>query len=149
MSVNKVILIGRLGSDPELKYTTNNMAVASLNLATSESRTNKEGKREEKTEWHRVIVWGKQAENCKKYLAKGRQVYIEGRLQTRSWDKNGQKHSTTEVIASTIQFIGDAKQSGGKDETLLDSFSQLSSFVSPPPKSINPQQDFTIDDIPF
>jgi len=147
MSVNKVILIGRLGQDPELKYAPNGVAVASLNLATSEVKM-KDGKREEKTEWHRVIVFGKQAESCKKYVGKGRQVYIEGKLQTRSWEKDKQKHSIVEIVANVVQFLGDAKKEE-KDETLQTSFSSLSSLVSPPPKPQPIQQDFSVDDIPF
>lgn len=145
MSVNKVILVGRLGQDPELKYAPNGTAVASLNLATSEVKM-KDGKREEKTEWHRVIVFGKQAESCKKYVSKGRQLYIEGRLQTRSWEKDGQKHSIVEVVANVVQFLGERKE--GKEETLQSSFSSSSSLVSPPPKPIQ-QQEFSVDDIPF
>lgn len=144
MSVNKVILIGRLGQDPELKYAPNGTAVASLNLATSEVKM-KDGKREEKTEWHRVIVFGKQAESCKKYLAKGRQVFVEGRLQTRSWEKDKQKHSITEVVANTVQFLGEAKKEG-KEDSLLSSFPS-SSPISPPPQPV--QKEFTTDDIPF
>jgi len=146
MSVNKVILVGRLGADPELKYAPNGIAVASLKLATSEVKM-KDGKREEKTEWHRVIVFGKQAENCKKYVGKGRQIYIEGRLQSRSWEKDGQKHSIVEVVANVVQFLGERKEE--KEETLQTSFSSLSSLVSPPPKPQPIQQDFSVDDIPF
>jgi single-strand DNA-binding protein len=105
--VNKVILIGRLGADPEVKAVGPGSQVARLSLATSESWTDKEGQRQEKTEWHRVVVWGKLAELCGKYLAKGRQVYIEGRLQTRSWDDaQGVKKYSTEVVAQSIQFLG-------------------------------------------
>lgn len=105
--VNKVIIVGRLGTDPELKAVGNGNTVARLSVATSENWTDKEGQKQERTEWHRVVVWGKLADLCGRYLSKGRQVYLEGRLQTRSWeDPQGQKRYTTEVVANTIQFLG-------------------------------------------
>ena len=107
MSVNKVIILGRLGQDPELRYTPSGAAVCNFSVATSEYWNDKDGERKEKTEWHRVVTWGKTAELCNQYLAKGRQCFLEGRLQTRSWDdKDGQKKYTTEVIAQTVQFVG-------------------------------------------
>ena len=105
-SVNKVILVGNLGADPELKYTPSSRALCNLRIATTEVFKDKGGQRQEKTEWHRVTVWGDQAENCSKYLAKGRSVYIEGRLQTRSYDKEGQKHYATDVVADRVVFLG-------------------------------------------
>lgn len=106
--VNKVIIVGRLGSDPELKYTANSQAVARFNVATSEQWKDKStGQPQERTEWHRIVVWGKLAEICGQHLSKGRQVYVEGRLQTRSWDDpQGQKKYSTEVVANTVQFLG-------------------------------------------
>ncbi len=117
--INKVILIGNLGRDPELRYTQNGQPVANFSLATSENWTDKtSGEKVEKTEWHRIVVWGRTAEHCSQYLAKGRTVYIEGRLQTRDWeDKEGQKRSTTEINAQTVQFLGGPKgQSAGSPE---------------------------------
>jgi len=106
-SLNKVQLIGYLGADPELRYTPSNRAVCSLSIATSEVWKDKDGKKQERTEWTRCQVWGAQAENCSKFLAKGRQVYVEGRLQTRSWDdKNGQKRYSTEVVVEKVVFLG-------------------------------------------
>ncbi len=105
-SVNKVILVGNLGADPELKYTPSSRPLCNLRIATTEVFKDKSGQRQEKTEWHRVTVWGDQAENCSKYLAKGRSVYIEGRLQTRSYDKDGQKHYATDVVADRVVFLG-------------------------------------------
>ncbi len=105
-SVNKVILIGNLGADPELKYTPSQRPLCNLRIATTEVYKDKSGVRQEKTEWHRVTVWGDQAENCNKYLAKGRSVYIEGRLQTRSYDKDGQKHYATDIVADRVVFLG-------------------------------------------
>jgi single-strand DNA-binding protein len=107
MSVNKVILVGRLGQNPEVRYTPSGAAVANFSVATNESWSDKSGQRQERTEWHRVVVWGKLAELCNQYLAKGRQVYLEGRMQTRQWqDKDGQTKYTTEVQAQTVQFLG-------------------------------------------
>ena len=106
--VNKVILIGNLGKDPEVRYTSGGQAVASLRIATSRSWTDKaSGQRKEETEWHDVEVWGKQAEQCGEYLAKGRQCFVEGRLQTREWtDKENRKNYTTEVVANNVVFLG-------------------------------------------
>ena len=111
--VNKVMLVGHLGRDPEVRYTTAGTAVASFTLATSRSWTDKQGQRQEKTQWHRIVVWDKLAEICGAHLAKGRQVYIEGELQTRDWmDKENNKRQTTEVRALDVQFLG-AKEGGG------------------------------------
>ena len=113
-SVNKVILVGNLGRDPELRYTQQGQAVANFTLATNENWTSKSGEREERTEWHRVVAWGRTAELCAEYLAKGRTVYVEGRLQTREWeDREGQKRRTTEIVAQTVQFLGGRGGAGG------------------------------------
>ena len=116
--VNKVILVGNLGRDPELRYTQNGQAVANFSVATSENWKDKNtGERQERTEWHRIVVWGRVGENCAQYLSKGRTVYIEGRLQTREWeDKEGQKRKTTEINAQTVQFLGGPRGSGGDGE---------------------------------
>ena len=106
-SVNKVILIGNLGRDPELRYTQSGQGVANFTLATNERWRDKDGNNQERTEWHRIVVWGKQAESCAQYLQKGRSVYVEGRLQTRDWeDREGNKRQTTEITALTVQFLG-------------------------------------------
>ena len=116
-SVNKVILVGNLGRDPELRYIPSGQAVANFTLATNERWRDKEGNNQERTEWHRIVVWGKSAENCAQYLQKGRSVYIEGRLQTREWeDKDGNKRQTTETIAQTVQFLGGRGGAGGGAE---------------------------------
>lgn len=113
MSVNKVILVGRLGQNPEVRYTPSGAAVANFSIATNESWTDKSGQKQERTEWHKIVVWGKQAELCAQYLAKGRQCYLEGRLQTRQWqDKDNQTKYTTEVQAQTVQFLGGAAGAG-------------------------------------
>jgi single-strand DNA-binding protein len=109
-SINKVILIGHLGKDPELKFTPSGQPVANFSVATSEKWTGKDGNPGEKTEWHRIVVWGKTAENCKQYLFKGSAVYLEGKLQTREWEnKEGQKQRTTEIVAHSVQFLGGGK----------------------------------------
>jgi single-strand DNA-binding protein len=105
--VNKVIIVGNLGADPDCQYTKSGVAVVKLSVATTESIPAGEGKWDEKTEWHRIVAFGKIAENCQKYLSKGRQVYVEGRLQTRQWeDAQGVKRFTTEIVAREIQFLG-------------------------------------------
>jgi single-strand DNA-binding protein len=117
--VNKVILIGNLGSDPEVRYTQGGQAVAHFNIATTDSWAGKDGTRQERTEWHRIVVWSKLAENCGKYLHKGRQVYIEGRLQTNEWqDKEGNKRHTTEIVANEVQFLGGGGAGGGGGERM-------------------------------
>ncbi|HEX4932997.1 MAG TPA: single-stranded DNA-binding protein [Gemmatimonadaceae bacterium] len=109
-SVNKVILIGNLGRDPEIRYTPGGSPVANFTMATTERWTDPNGEKKEKTEWHRIVVWGKQAEIAAEYLRKGRQVYIEGSLQTREWtDRDGNKRYTTEVKAQRLQLLGRAE----------------------------------------
>jgi single-strand DNA-binding protein len=110
-SVNKTILVGNLCRDVETRYTPNGQAVCDLRVATSERYTNKAGEKVESAEFHTVTVWGKQAESCGKYLTKGRQVYVEGRLHTRKWtDKEGQTRYSTEIVANQVQFLGSARR---------------------------------------
>jgi len=113
--INKVILIGNLGGDPEVRYTPSGSAVATFNIATSEEWKDKDsGEKKERTEWHRIVAWNKLGEICGEYLSKGRQVYVEGRLQTRSWeDRDGNKRYTTEIVAATVQFLGGRDAGGG------------------------------------
>jgi single-strand DNA-binding protein len=140
-SVNKAIVLGNLGRDPELRHTQSGKAVCQLNVATTETWNDQSGERQEKTEWHRIVVWGRQAENCDKYLSKGRSVYVEGRIQTRKWqDKDGADRYSTEIVADRVQFIGGgagARDSGGGSD-----FDQ-SVPLEPPPSSSGG------DDIPF
>lgn len=113
MAINKVILIGNLGQNPEIRYSPNGAAICTLSIATNEAWTDKNGQKQEKTEWHRVVVFGKLAELCSQYLQKGRQAYIEGKLQTRSWqDKDNQTKYTTEVVAQQVQFLGGGAGAG-------------------------------------
>jgi single-strand DNA-binding protein len=114
--VNKVILIGNLGADPEVRYTPSGQPVANFRIATSESWVDKQGQKQERTEWHRIVAWGKLAELCGQYLAKGRQVFVEGKLQTRQWDdRDGNKRFTTEIQAREITFLG-GRGEGGRAE---------------------------------
>lgn len=147
MSVNKVILIGNLGSDPELRYTQGGQAVANFNIATNERWTDKDGKTNERTEWHKIVVWGRTAENCEKYLKKGRQVYIEGRLQTRDWeDRDGNKRYTTEIVAQNVTFLsgGAGGPGGGGGGGSREDFQR-----DDPGPEANFDQSFNDDDIPF
>src|SRR5437667_4650030 len=107
MSVNKVILVGRLGRDPETRYTGGGQAVANFSVATDESYKDKNGERQKRTEWHKIVVWGKQAEIAQQYLRKGSLLYLEGRIQTRQWDdREGQKRTSTEIVASNFRMLG-------------------------------------------
>ena len=145
--VNKVILIGNLGGDPTVRYTPTGTAVANFNIATTERFTNKSGEKEERTEWHRIVAWGKLAEICQQYLKKGKQVYIEGRLQTRQWeDQQGQKRQSTEVVANNMQMLGRAGDSPAGD---FGGGSQ--DFSSEPAPQTAPAGNTTADDddLPF
>ena len=141
MSVNKAILIGNLGSDPELKYTPGGQAVANFSLATNERWTGKDGQKNERTTWHNIVAWGKQAELAKEYLRKGRQVYIEGRIDNRSYDKKdgSGKGYISEVVVLTIQFLGSRSDTGGGGAP----------GGSEPPPSAPPQGSAGDDDLPF
>ena len=113
--VNKVILVGNLGSDPEVRATPGGQRVANFRLATSRSWTGQDGQRQEKTEWHSIVAWGKLAEICERYLTKGKQVYVEGRLETRSWqDKEGQTRYKTEIVCDQMQMLGRAGDRNGE-----------------------------------
>jgi len=117
-SVNKVLLVGNLGRDVELRYTSGGTAVATLSLATTDVWTDKSGQRQEKTEWHRVVLWGKTAETLQEYLLKGRQIYVEGRLQTRQWDdRDGNKRYTTEIRADRVVLLS---QRPGRVQDIID-----------------------------
>ena len=109
--VNKVILVGNLGRDPELKHLPSGQGICQFSIATSESYTDKAGQKQEKTEWHRVVVWEKLAEVCARFLGKGSKVYVEGKLQTREYEKDGQKHYQTEIVAREVKFLSEKKAS--------------------------------------
>src|SRR5579864_3380475 len=114
MSVNKVILVGRLGRDPETRYTGGGQAVCNFSLATDESFKSKSGERQKRTEWHKIVVWAKLAEIAQQYLKKGSQIYLEGRIQSREWtDKENQKRTSFEIVATDIKFLGSKSDSAG------------------------------------
>jgi single-strand DNA-binding protein len=156
--VNKVILIGNLGADPEVRFTPGGQAVANFRIATSESWTDKNGQKQERTEWHRIVVWGKLAELCGEYLKKGRQCFVEGRLQTREWmDKENRKNYTTEVVANSVVFLGGrdagagegmgSRRGGGSHSRGMDA-----DYGAPPPgmdDGMNQGGGSGDDDIPF
>ena len=147
-SVNKVILVGKLGRDAELRYTPGGAAVATLNLATTEVWNDKQQQRQEKTEWHRIVLWGKQAESLQEYLTKGKQIYVEGRLQTRQWDdKDGNKRYTTEIKADRITLLGGGGGGGGRSSGGgggADRGGSQGGGMDEPP-----MEPITDDDIPF
>jgi single-strand DNA-binding protein len=147
-SVNKVILVGNLGRDAELRYTPGGAAVATLNLATTEVWNDKGGQRQEKTEWHRIVLWGKQAESLQEYLTKGKQIYVEGRLQTRQWDdKDGNKKYTTEIKADRITLLGGG--GGGGRGASMDRASTVAAHAGGGGGDEPPVEPITDDDIPF
>ena len=159
--VNKVIIVGRLGKDPEVRYTPNGQAVANFTVATSDNWKDKtSGEKQEKTEWHRIVVWGRLAELSRDYLKKGKQVYVDGRLQTRSWDdKDGNKKYITEIVANNIQFLGSAtdKTTDKTAETHSDGVDYIpadantSNTTSPTSNVSSAKVENTIndEDIPF
>jgi single-strand DNA-binding protein len=136
--INKVILVGNLGRDPEVRYTPSGTAVANFTLATTETWTDRDGQKQSHTEWHRIVAWRRLGEICGEYLSKGRQVYIEGRIRTREWeDQDGNKRRTTEIEAQTMQMLGSRDQG--------ESFSDKASGAAPERSPTGP----TEDDIPF
>ena len=159
--VNKVIIVGRLGKDPEVRYTPNGQAVANFTVATSDNWKDKtSGEKQEKTEWHRIVVWGRLAELSRDYLKKGKQVYVDGRLQTRSWDdKDGNKKYITEIVANNIQFLGSAtdKTTDKTTDTHSDGVDYIpadtntSNTTSPTSNASSAKVENTIndEDIPF
>jgi single-strand DNA-binding protein len=149
-SVNKVILVGNLGRDAELRYTPGGAAVATLNMATTEVWNDKGGQRQEKTEWHRVVVWGKQAESLSEYLTKGKQIYVEGRLQTRQWDdKDGNKRYTTEIRGDRVVLLsgGGGGRSGGGYSRQSGAEEGMGGGHPAAPADV--AEPITDDDIPF
>lgn len=159
MGVNRVFLLGNLGADPEIRYTPSQQAVCNLRLATGERRKNPDGQWVDHTEWHRVVTWGKTAENCAQYLAKGKQVFVEGKIQTKKWqDQEGKDRYTTEIVAFSVQFIGSRGENAGLTSNLeVEPMDESSSMPSNMPSSdasgAKPQQMAQVslndDDIPF
>lgn len=142
--INKAILIGNLGADPELRQTGSGTAVCEFRIATSERWKDRDGQQQERTEWHRIIVWGRQGENCARFLSKGRKVYVEGRIQTRKWQgQDGSDRYTTEIVANTVQFLGNGSGGGGD----YDSPPPPSDYDAPAPAQSS--GSFSDDEIPF
>ena len=148
--LNKVLLIGNLGADPEIKYAASGTAIANFNLATTEGRKNASGEWEDVTEWHRVVLFGRQAESCKDYLRKGSKVYVEGRIQTRSWDdQNGQRQYRTEIVGNQFLMLdgrGQDSEGGGKSRQDGPRRAPDTRNRPEPPKNNFPDAD---DDLPF
>ncbi len=145
-SVNKVILVGNLGRDAELRYTPGGAPVATLNMATTEVWNDKSGQKQEKTEWHRVVLWGKSAESLSEYLVKGKQIYVEGRLQTRKWqDKDGNDKYSTEIRGDRIVLLGGGGGGGGARQQARGGASMMDESMGGP----EPAGEITDDDIPF
>jgi len=148
--VNKVILVGNLGRDAELRYTPGGAAVATLNMATTENWTDKSGQKQEKTEWHRVVFWGKVAESLTEYLTKGKQIYIEGRLETRQWnDKDGNKRYTTEIKGDKIVLLGGGGGRGGGGMSRGGGEESMGGGQPSHGGADIPDTPLTDDDIPF
>lgn len=147
MSVNKVILVGNLGKDPELRYTPSGTAVCTFSLATTDRFKNKQGEQQERTEWHNIVVWAGLAEICGKYLTKGKQIYIEGRIQNRSYDdRDGNKRYITEIVANEMQMLGGRGGGGGGFE---DAPARSGSSRPAPQPAAKDVPDEFDDDIPF
>src|ERR1700731_1771678 len=146
MSVNKAILVGRLGKDPETRYTSGGQAVCNFTLATDESFKDRSGERQKRTEWHRIVVWAKQAEIAQQYLHKGSLVYVEGRIQTRQWDdKEGQKRTTTEIVATNFRMLGGrGDNAGGAGAGAADA-----EAVAPRTSEDSHMPEVSDEDIPF
>ena len=152
--INKVILVGNLGKDPELSYLPSGQSVAKFSLATSRSYKDKSGELKEETEWHNIVAWGKLGEICAQYLAKGRQAYIEGRIQTRTWEgRDGNKRTSVDIVASDVQMLGGRGEGGGAGGSRSPGSSRSSAAASEPAPDDNFDQsgtsDITDSDIPF
>jgi single-strand DNA-binding protein len=152
MSVNKAILVGRLGRDPETRYTSGGQAVCNFTLATDETYRDRAGERQKRTEWHRIVVWGKQAEIAQQYLHKGSLIFVEGRIQTRQWDdREGQKRTTVEIVASNFRMLGsksDAAGAGAGASAAANSGNADAEPHAPAAEDI-PTSDVSDEDIPF
>jgi single-strand DNA-binding protein len=152
MSVNKVILVGRLGKDPETRYTSSGQAVCNFTMATDETYKDRAGERQKRTEWHRIVVWAKQAEIAQQYLRKGSLIFLEGRIQTRQWDdKEGQKRTTTEIVATNFRMLGSRAEGGGGAGAGAGSHStgDADSHASAGGQEDTPTPEVSDEDIPF
>jgi single-strand DNA-binding protein len=157
MSVNKAILVGRLGRDPETRYTSGGQAVTNFTLATDETFKDRAGERQKRTEWHRIVLWGKLAEIAQQYLKKGQLVYIEGRIQTRQWEdkRDGQKRTSTEIVANTMRMLGGRAEGAAAGASSGGGMGQSRSadtdfdVAGPPPEEPSSGPEISDEDIPF
>jgi single-strand DNA-binding protein len=150
MSVNKVILVGRLGRDPETRYTGAGQAVCNFSLATDESFKSRSGERQKRTEWHKIVVWGKQAEIAQQYLKKGAQIYLEGRIQSREWtDKENQKRTSYEIVCNNFRMLGSRADSMGAAQAASAGSGDFGAEASAPPEHEQAGPEVTDEDIPF
>ncbi len=154
MSVNKVILVGRLGRDPETRYTSGGQAVCNFSMATDESYKDKSGERQKRTEWHKIVVWGKQAEIAQQYLKKGSLLFLEGRIQSREWtDKEGNKRTSFEIVCNNFRMLGSKGEGGGR--AAADDFGaprargEAGDMGGSPADDLGPEPQVTDEDIPF
>jgi len=146
MSVNKVILVGRLGKDPETRYTSSGQAVCNFTMATDETYKDRAGERQKRTEWHRIVVWAKQAEIAQKYLRKGSLIYVEGRIQTRQWDdREGQKRTSVEIVANNFRMLGSRSEGSGGGSSM----SQAEPEAPGSAAEDLPPAEVSDEDIPF
>jgi len=149
MSVNKVILVGRLGRDPETRYTSGGQAVCNFSIATDESYKDRNGERQKRTEWHKIVVWGRQAEIAQQYLKKGSLVYLEGRIQTREWtDREGQKRTSFDIVANNFRMLGGRAEAAAAG---AGAGTPAAAEVEPPAPSDDhaPGPEISDEDIPF
>ena len=150
MSVNKVILVGRLGRDPETRFTSGGQAVANFSVATDESYKDRNGERQKRTEWHKIVIWAKQAEIAQQYLKKGSQIYLEGRIQSREWtDKEGQKRTSFEIVATNFRMLGSRSDSMGGGTRSAAPAGDFDHDSPAPPSEDHAGHEVTDEDIPF
>jgi len=151
MSVNKAILVGRLGRDPETRYTSAGQAVCNFSLATDETYKDRNGERQKRTEWHKIVVWGKQAEIAQQYLRKGSLIFVEGRIQSRQWDdkKDGTKRTSFEIVASNFRMLGSRSDSTGASPRSSAPAGDSEAEAPAPPNDEQAGPEVTDEDIPF
>jgi single-strand DNA-binding protein len=155
MSVNKAILVGRLGRDPETRYTSGGQAVCNFTMATDETYKDRNGERQKRTEWHRIVVWGKQAEIAQQYLHKGSLIFLEGRIQTRQWDdREGQKRTTVEIVANNFRMLGGRGEGGmaagaGAGASVGEAEPQAAAAAAGAGAEEMPSTEISDEDIPF
>jgi single-strand DNA-binding protein len=148
MSVNKAILVGRLGRDPETRYTSGGQAVCNFTMATDETYKDRAGERQKRTEWHRIVVWGKQAEIAQQYLHKGSLIFVEGRIQSRQWDdREGQKRTTVEIVANNFRMLGGRGDNAGSSAQSASGDAEAHAPAAGPEET--PTPEVSDEDIPF